>query len=361
MRQSTPIARAPMIPQLAARRFASVVFRSYALRRVLKAALTIYLVATLTFFIVRLMPGNPVDVYIHTLISQYGFTYDDAANQAAALFAFNPNEPLLVQYWAYLRALTRGDFGMSLVSPGTPVTSVIMTYLPWTLFSAGLGLLISFLLGIMLGMVMAYQREGVLDHILTAAGSFFQSIPNYLVAIVIVVFFGVQLGWLPITEMRGAYSPGMQPGLNLAFVKDALYHAALPILTYVLTTIGAWMLLMKSSTLSTLEEDYVTVARARGLRDGRIMRSYVGRNAVLPLFTQMAISAGFVVGGSVVIEKIFVYQGIGFILLDAINRRDYPVMQGIFLIITFAVVAANLLADLLYSRLDPRIRVSGGE
>jgi peptide/nickel transport system permease protein len=150
--------------------------------------------------------------------------------------------------------------------------------------------------------------------------------------------------------------PGLQPGLTVAFVTDVLYHAALPVLTYVLTTIGSWMLLMKSSTLSTLEEDYVTVARARGLSDGRIMRAYVGRNAVLPLFAQVAIAAGFVVGGSVVIERIFVYEGIGFVLLDAINRRDYPLMQAIFLVITVSVIGANLLADLLYSRLDPRIR-----
>ena len=330
-------------------------------RRVLRALFTIYLVCTLTFFIVRLMPANPIEVFIHQQISEYGIPYDEARNLAAALFSVDLDRPLPLQYLGYLAELARGNLGTSLLSRGTPVLTLIGRFLPWTLFSVGTGLLLSFSLGILLGMVMAYRREGILDHLLTAVGSFFQSVPNYLVAIVIVVFFGVQLGWLPITEMRGAYSPGMQPGLNLAFVKDALYHAALPILTYVLTTIGAWMLLMKSSTLSTLEEDYVTVARARGLRDGRIMRSYVGRNAVLPLFTQMAISAGFVVGGSVVIEKIFVYQGIGFILLDAINRRDYPVMQGIFLIITFAVVAANLLADLLYSRLDPRIRVSGGE
>lgn len=334
---------------------------SYTVRRLLKALFTIALVVTLTFFLVRLMPGNPVDVYIHTLISQYGFSYDDAANQAAALFAFNPNEPLLLQYWDYLTALARGDLGMSLVSPGTPVSQIIGSYLPWTLFSAGLGLLTSFVLGLGLGMLMAYRREGFLDHILTALGSFFQAVPNYLVAIVIVVFFGVQLGWLPITKMRGAFSPGMEPSFSLAFLVDILYHAALPILTYVLTTIGSWMLLMKSSTLATLEEDYVMVARARGLSDRRIVRSYVGRNAVLPLFTQMAIAAGFVVGGSVVIERIFVYQGIGFILLDAINRRDYPVMQGIFLMITVAVIMANLLTDLLYSRLDPRIRVAREE
>lgn len=341
-------------------RLALILWRSYIVRRLLKAALTIYLVSTLTFFLIRLMPGNPVDVYINTLISQYGFSYQDAANQAAALFAFNPNEPLLAQYRDYLQALAHGDFGKSITSPGTTVTSIIATYLPWTLFSTGLGLLLSFALGVLLGMLTAYRRERPIDHLLTALGSFFQSVPNYLVAIVIVVFFGVRLGWFPIAEMRGAYSPGVQPSLSVTFIKDALYHASLPIATYVLTTIGSWLLLMKSSTIATLGEDFVTVARARGLKDGRIMSAYVGRNAILPLFTQAAIAAGFVVGGAVVIEQIFQYQGIGYILLQAINQRDYPIMQGIFLIITFAVVLANVLADLLYSRLDPRIRAMGG-
>jgi peptide/nickel transport system permease protein len=254
-----------------------------------------------------------------------------------------------------------GDFGMSLISPGTSVTEVVGTYLPWTLFSVGLALMISFTLGILLGMVMAFKREGPLDHVLAALGSLFHSMPNYLVAILIVVVFGVQLGWLPITDMRGAYSPGVEHEVSFAFIKDALYHASLPIATYVLTTIGTWMLLMKSSTVATLDEDYVTVARARGLRDRRITTAYVGRNAVLPLFTQLAISIGFVVGGSLLIEKIFQYQGIGFVLYESINRRDYPVMQGIFLIVTFSVVVANLLADLLYGRLDPRIRIAREE
>jgi peptide/nickel transport system permease protein len=334
---------------------------SYVFRRILKAVVTIFCVASLTFFLIRLLPGSPVDVFINTMTSQYGISYEEAASQAASLYAFDPDQPLLGQYWDYLKSLARGDLGMSITSPGTSVTDVISAYLPWTLFSVGLSLLISFTLGILLGMVMAFKREGALDHVLAAFGSLFHSIPNYLVAIMIVVFFGVQLDWLPITDMRGAYSPGMDPALSIAFVGDALYHAALPILTYVLTTIGSWMLLMKSSTVATLDEDYVAVARARGLRDRRITTAYVGRNAVLPLFTQLAISAGFVVGGSLLIEKIFQYQGIGFLLFESINRRDYPVMQGIFLIVTCAVVAANLMADLLYGRLDPRIRLAKGE
>jgi peptide/nickel transport system permease protein len=190
--------------------------------------------------------------------------------------------------------------------------------------------------------------------------SVFSSIPDYLIGIMIVVFLGVQLRWLPITQMRGAVTPGITPGLTPQFIGDILFHAALPIATYVLTHVGVWMLTMKNSTLAALEEDYVTAARARGLRDGRITTAYVGRNAVLPLFTQLTISTGFILGGAVFIEYIFVYQGLGWLLLNSINQRDYPVMQGVFTLITIAVVLANFLADLFYSKLDPRIGRAGG-
>ncbi len=333
---------------------------SYLLRRIGKAILTIFFVTSLIFFLIRLLPGNPVEVYINQQIGQYGFSYEDAANQARSLFAVDTTKPLPLQYTDYLRHLARGDLGQSITSPGVPVTKIIRTYLPWTIFSVGTGLLLAFTFGIGLGMLMAYRRGSAIDSGLSAIGSLLHSIPNYLFAIMIVVFFGVRLKWLPIANMRGAYSSGQQVDWSPAFFKDIFYHASLPILVYMLTGIGTWMLLMKSSTLATLGEDYVTVARARGLSDRRIVLAYVGRNAILPLFAQLAIAVAFVVGGAFLIENIFVYQGIGYILFRAIQQRDYPVMQGIFLMLTISVVFANLLTDLLYSRLDPRIRSARG-
>lgn len=330
-------------------------------RRILKAILTVFFVTSLIFFLVRLLPGSPVEVYIQRQIDQYGFTYEDAANQAASLFAVDDTKPLPLQYVDYLGRLARGDLGQSLLSPGVPVTKIIFTYLGWTIFSVGTGLLLAILFGIAFGMIMAYRRGTVLDSTLSTIGSVLHSIPNYLFAIMLVVFLGVRLAWLPITDMRGALSSGQHVEFSWAFVKDALYHASLPIATYMLTGIGSWMLLMKSSTIAALDEDYVTAARARGLQPGRIAITYVGRNAILPLFTQITIAIGFVVGGSFLVEPIFVYQGIGYILFNAIQRRDYPLMQGIFLMITVSVVIATLLADLLYSRLDPRIRTAGEE
>lgn len=330
-------------------------------RKLAKALLTIFLVTSLTFFVVRLMPGNPVEVYVSQLIAQYGISYDEAQNQAAALFSIDLDAPLLNQYVGYLSNLAQGNLGTSLLSKGTSVTALIAKFLPWTLFSVGLALFISFTMGVLLGMVMAYKRETALEHLLSAAGSLLSAVPNYLVGMILLVALGVQWNVLPIQTMRGSLSPGMQPAVSLAFIKDVLFHATLPILTYVLTTIGIWMLTMKSSTLGALEEDYVTVARARGLRQGRITLSYVGRNASLPLFTQLTVQVGFIVGGSVLIESIFVYQGIGWVLFNSITQRDYPVMQGVFLVITASVVLANLLAELLYAKLDPRIQSTGGE
>lgn len=351
----TAVSRVPRLTH-AVRRLVS----NFLFRRFLKALFTIFFVTTLIFFLVRLMPSNPVEVYINELIVQYSLTYAEARNEAAALFAINLDAPLHEQYFSYLGELLRGNLGTSLRSPGTSVLSIIAKFLPWTIFSVGTGLLISFTLGIGLGMLMAYKRESFIEPILSGLGSVLSSVPNYIIAILLVVLLGVRLELVPIAQMRGSMTPGMQSGLNLAFIKDIFFHAALPIATYVLTTIGGWMLTMKSSTISTLEEDYVTVARARGLPDMRITTAYVGRNAALPLFTQLAISIGFIVGGSILIEQIFVYQGIGFQLLAAINNRDYPVMQGIFVIITASVVFSNLLADFLYSRLDPRVRIGGG-
>ncbi len=221
--------------------------------------------------------------------------------------------------------------------------------------------MISFTSGVILGLLMAYRRESLLDHILTVLASVLSAIPNYILGILLIIWLGVRWGVVPVAQMRGSLSPGVQPGFTLAFFQDALFHAALPIAAYVLTTVGSWMLTMKSSTISVLEEDYVTVARAKGLKESRITTAYVGRNAALPLFTLLAISIGFVVGGSVLIETIFQYQGIGYVLLQAVNRRDYVVMQGVFLIITLSVIFANFFADMLYSWLDPRIKFGAAE
>ncbi|HNT77114.1 MAG TPA: ABC transporter permease [Anaerolineae bacterium] len=333
----------------------------FLVRKAARALFTIWFVTSLIFFLVRLMPSNPIEVYINELIVQYSLPYAEARDQAASLFAIDLDAPLHEQYFDYMGQLLRGDLGTSLRSPGTSVMSIIARFLPWTIFSVGIGLLLSFALGVLLGMLMAYKRDAFWEPLVSGAASVLSSIPNYIVGIVLLVYLGVYWGLVPIHKMRGSTTPGMQPGFTVEFIVDIFFHAALPILTYVLSSIGGWILSMKSSTMSTLGEDYVTIARARGLSEGRITTAYVGRNAMLPLITQLLISIGFVVGGSLLIESIFVYQGIGYRLLSALSTRDYPLMQGIFLMITISVVVSNLLADFVYGWLDPRVRIGGGE
>ena len=330
--------------------------QNFYVRRIARALLMVWIVSTIIFFLIRLLPGNPIEQYINRLIETQGMDYENARSQAAALFAIDLNAPLWQQYFDYIWNLSRGNLGVSITSPGTPVSALIARFLPWTLFSVGVGLILSFTFGILLGLMMAYRREGLLDHTLTVFASVVSSVPNYLIGILLVVWLGVQWKVLPIAQMRGTMSPGVTPAFSWAFLADALFHAFLPSSTYVFTTIGTWMLSMKGSTVGMLGEDFVTVARARGLKDWRITTAYVGRNAALPLFTQLTIAIGFVVGGSFLIETIFQYQGIGYVLGAAIAQRDYPVMQGVFLVITMSVILANTLADFLYGWLDPRIK-----
>jgi peptide/nickel transport system permease protein len=249
--------------------------------------------------------------------------------------------------------------GNSILSAGTTVTDQIRRYLPWTLFSVGIGLTISFALGISVGMAMAYWRGGLLDNVMTALASIMYGVPDFVIALLLLMVAGVQLELFKMEDVMGGIGQDVEAGFNMAYITNLFQHAALPIITYVWTTVGGWILTMKSSTISTLGEDYITVGKARGLPERRILTTYVGRNAMLPLVTRLAISIGFVVGGSVIIETIFQYPGLGRLLFTAISSRDYTVMQGVFLTIAAAVVFSNVLADLLFGMLDPRVRVGG--
>lgn len=355
-----PSARSrPQSPTLSARlrRLA----RSYTLRVFAQAVVTVWAVITFTFFLIRLMPGNPVDVYIDFLVNQQNITYEEARARAGSQFKFDPDANVFVQYVEYMGRLIRLDLGESITSTGTRVIEQIARFLPWTVFSVGLGLFISFILGVTIGTVMAYRRNTWLDNFFSLLASILGAVPNYIWGLMILIVFGVQLQWFQIGALRGTYNPSLTPGFNLTFILSVLTHAALPVLVYVMGSIGRWMLNMRNSTIGTLGEDYVNVARARGLPPSRILLAYVGRNAALPMFTLLAIDIGFIIGGSVIIEELFVYKGIGSFLFWSISQRDYTSMQGVFLVITISVVFSNVLADLLYSRLDPRVRVGGGE
>jgi len=331
--------------------------RSYTFRIVLQGLITIWAVTTFTFFLIRLMPGNPVDTYIDALMQQRNLTLEEAQRAAAGIFEFDPDEPLLQQYANYLGKLIRLDLGKSITKGGTPVLDIILRYLPWTLFCVGVALIVSFTLGVLIGLAMGYWRGGLLDNVMTGLASVISGIPDYILALLILIIFGVQLQWFKVGEVRGGVDPTVQVGFTLEYIGSILRYAFMPIFIYVLASIGTWILAMKSSTISTLGEDYITVAQARGLSERRVLTGYVGRNAMLPLVTRLAISVGFVVSGSVIIEEMFQYPGLGRNLFVAIGQRDYTTMQGMFLVITAAVVFANILADLAIGWLDPRVRI----
>jgi len=298
------------------------------------------------------MPGNPID-YLVTQYVESGIPYDEAYRLVSAAFRISLNKPLHVQYLEFLFNLLKGDLGESIVYR-SPISSILAYAIPWTIFTVSLGLFLSFLGGIFLGLLCAYKRSSWIDRILSILATSSVAIPNYILAYIFIIIFCRLLRLFP---MRAAYDPvRVTPGFNLPFIIDVLYHAILPMLCYFAAGFGTWLLRMRNSTVSVLGEQYISFARARGLPERRIMWKYVGRNAILPVFTILAINIGYIFGGSALIENIFQYPGIGYYISYAVFTRDYPLMQGVFFLLTVTVTLSNFIADILYSRLDPRVR-----
>jgi len=321
-------------------------------KRILTLIFTLFATISINFFLIRMMPGNAVDA----LISQYmqmGYSYEEAVSAVASVVPFMPDKPLYEQFIDYLKGILQGDLGKSIVL-ATPVMQILAYAIPWTVFIVSISLIASFTIGVVMGVYTAYRRGTVLDKILSVLASVSGALPSYVIGVSFVIFLAVQLRLFPVL---GPYGSNVRPGFTLEFIGSVFYHAALPVLTYVTTTFGGWMLAMKSNTISVLGEYYVRAAEARGLSERRITMTYVGRNALLPLFTRLAISVGFMFGGVVFIESIFAYPGIGNFLTVSIRLRDHTLMSGVFILTTIAVVASNFFADLLYSKLDPRIRL----
>jgi peptide/nickel transport system permease protein len=320
-------------------------------RRMGLSLLMLLLTATLTFFLVRVMPGSPMDAQLLADLQQ-GMSLAQAQAAVAAEFGVPPHEPLFLQYVQYLWNLLHGRLGNSLVYAGTPALAVILRGLPWTLFTVASSLLLSFILGVALGTVLAYVRDSALDRILSVASSVLHGIPNYVIAMVLVYAVALRWGILP---RGGDYGLSVTPGFNLPFLGSVLRHAILPIAAYTLPGTAGWVLLMRSSVVSVLGATHILAAEARGVSAPLVLSQYVARNAILPLFTQFVLSLAFMFSGSIFVEEIFSYPGMGYYFVNAISQLDYPVMQAAFLLISTAVILANLLADLLYARLDPRV------
>jgi len=325
------------------------------IKRAITAFLTIYVAVTITFFVVRAMPGNPIQALAIAMVQQLYIPYSTAIRIAEAASPFVPKGPIWEQYFRYIINFFHGNLGYSIsYSTGVPVTQLLASAIPWTVLVVATSLVISFGIGILIGMVMAYKHGSKLDSVLAVTFSIIRSIPAYIIALIFLIIFAFQLNIFP---TGGAYS--VPPSFSLRFIVDVLWHAALPIITWVFINFGGWALSMRGSTISVLGEDYITYAKARGLPSRRIITTYVGKNAILPLFTQFMLSLGFMFGGSIFIEYIFSYPGVGLMLYQAITKRDWFLMIGAFDVIVIAVAIGTFIADMAYGFLDPRIRRGG--
>jgi peptide/nickel transport system permease protein len=324
----------------------------FVLRRAGFFLLTLWAAVTLNFFLPRMMPGNPA---IAMMAKFHGRLTGQALTTLETTFGVNTHESLLAQYWHYLGDVVTGNFGTSLFFFPSPVSQVVRSALFWTLGLVGLTTILAFLLGTGVGIVAAWQRGGLMDGIAPPVLVITSAIPYFWVGMMFIMIFGLKLRWLP---WSGGADITAVPGWNPAYVGNVLEHAILPGAALLITTIGTWTLTMRNNMVTILAEDYVRMARAKGLPARRIMLDYAARNAILPNLTGFAMSLGFVVGGAILIEYVFNYPGVGYMLLQAVQNEDYPLMQALFLLITVAVLVAILLADIATAIFDPRTRTA---
>src|SRR5579872_140628 len=324
------------------------------LRRIMFYICAVWVAVTLDFFIPRLAPGDPVAAIVGKM-STKGYVTPEMQQTLAAMFGLNIHDPLWLQYLKYLNNLLHGNLGNSIQYFPTPVATVIGQDIWWSVMLGAVAVFISFMLGCLLGIITAWKRGSVFDTVLSPLMNFLSAIPYFWLALLSLFLFAYLLSWFPLS---GGYdSADIDPGWTYDFISSVVQHAFLPALTLVISSVAGWMLTMRNSMITTLSEDYVLMAKAKGLRGGRVMLRYAARNAVLPNITGFAIAIGTIVGGQLLTEMVFSYPGIGYALFQAVGEQDYAMVQGVFLVITLAVLGANFFADMLYTFLDPRVRV----
>lgn len=323
-------------------------------RRIGFYAVTLWATISLNFLLPRLMPGDPADIMIAKL-QRAGGEVSETTIRNIKLMLGSDDSPLWEQYLGYWGRMFQGDLGVSVIRYPTPVTELISEALPWTLILVGTATIISFILGIGLGAWAGWKRGTWVDHIIPAT-TVLQSIPYFWLALILVSVFAVGMSWFPIFGGYDVFEFPDGPEWSWAFISDAFRHALLPAITIVISSVGGWLFGMRNMMVSTLAEDYITTAEAKGLRNRRIITTYAARNAAIPSIAGFSITLGFVVAGSIVMEQVFTYPGVGKLMFQAVLGSDYSLMQGVFLVITLAVLAANFFMDLVYGFIDPRAR-----
>ena len=322
----------------------------FVLRRLGFFVVTLWAAVTLNFLIPRLMPGNAVIA----MMSRFkGHVNPNAMHALEIAFGVNNHESFFHAYLTYLGNIARGDFGISLTFFPDTVSHQVLQALPWTLGLVGVTTILAFVLGTLIGLVGAWRRGGLLDGLLPPIFVITSAFPYFWLALLSIWLFAIKLGWLP---ESGGYDVQTTVAWSGTFVGDMLRHSILPAATILVTSVGGWILTMRNNTITVLAEDYVRMARAKGLKPWRIMWTYAGRNAILPNLTGFAMSLGFVVSGAILVEFVFNYPGVGWMFLQAVENQDYALMQALFLMITVAVLVAILAADVATAALDPRTR-----
>jgi peptide/nickel transport system permease protein len=316
-------------------------------RRTIEYALTLVIALSLNFFLPRWMPGDPVALIAGSAVQQMG---EEKINELRA--AYGLDKPLGQQYLVYLHNLLRGDLGQSYrYSGGRGVTEVISTSLGWTLLLVVTSLTLAGLLGSALGAWAAWQRGRGSDLGLLTGLFTLRSVPSFWLAMILIPVFAVQLRWFPAGD---SYSfPRLAGWQNL---KDIAYHAVLPVITLTLAYLPTAFAVMRAAMLDVLGADYIRTARAKGASEKLVLYRHAMRNALLPVVTSFALDFGQLLGGVTLIETVFNYRGIGLMMFEAVRSRDYPLLQGGFLVFTIGVIGVNLLTEWLYPRLDPRVR-----
>ena len=324
----------------------------FIVRRVIFYIVAAWVALTINFFIPRAMPGNAVE----SVMAKFPNLQPSAYKALQALLGVGHPGSLWDQYWAYLNNIFHFNFGTDVTNYPASVASLLAQTIPWTITLVGTATVIAFLAGTVLGVVAGWRHGGWLDRVLPGL-MFFQAVPYFFLALILLELLAVRGHLLPVGQ---GYSGGLVPGWHWDFLGSAVYHSLLPAFTIVIASVAGWMLQMRNVMITTIGEDYMLAAQAKGLSNRRVMFSYAARNALLPQLQGFGLAVGVVVSGAIVMEIVFSYPGIGLLLLNAVTSNDFPLMQAVFLVITFAVLLANLIVDLIIVAVDPRARAREG-
>jgi len=320
----------------------------FILRRLGFYVVAAWVALTVNFFLPRAVPGNAVEA----IMSKFPSLQPSAYHALEAMLGVGQAGSIWHQYVSYLDDVLHLNFGISSSEYPAHVSTLLAQTIPWTLALVGTATVIAFFLGTVLGILAGWRHGGWLERLLPAL-MFLQAIPYFFLALLLLYVLAINVHIFPIGQ---GYAGGLVPGWHWSFISSAIVHSLLPAFTIVITSVAGWMLQMRNVMITTIGEDYVLAAQAKGLRDRRVIFSYAARNALLPQLQGFGLALGFVVSGAIVMEIVFSYPGIGLLLLNAVTSDDYPLAQAIFLVITFAVLLANLIVDLVIVAVDPRAR-----